>query len=481
MSRRLLWSPVGRLLVVAVVLSVCGATVTLAATATPAAPAALAATVTPAAAGGSSLNVASATSASNAASNIQVVSPDSVGMSAKNLALIDEFASVGMRSKYFAGAVVLVARHGKIAYLKAYGQAGEGKPMATDAVFRWASMTKPLTMVALMQFYDGGKFKLDDLLSKYLPEFKHMQVAVDDGKGNITLVPAKRAITMHDLMSYTAGFTTSFYYGANRVNSYVTKCMVANGAQDLFDGDYTSTLATNVKALSKCPLVYQPGEGWYYGHTSQDIIGYLVEQWSGKSLDKYMTDSIFKPLKMNETWFYPPKSVFSRVPEVTQKGNSGAVFVEKTLGILPENPNYTFGANKTYLSAGGGLHGTIYDYFRFAQMMLNKGELDGKRVVSSRAIDLMTHPTPDRFGVNGLTGNLWGYGVDVQTTDAPGGSGFWLGGKGSYGWRGIWSTLWNNNPTNDTVSLVMAQVGDDGCFPYMYLMNDLVSAAVVGN
>jgi CubicO group peptidase (beta-lactamase class C family) len=336
-----------------------------------------------------------------------------------------------------------------------------------------------LTTLALMQFYDQGKFKLDDPLSKFIPEYKNLQVAVDDGNGNISLVPAKREITMHDLMSYQAGTTTSFYYGANRVTSYVVKCMVAKGVQDLFDGDYTHTLADNVKALAKCPLAYQPEEGWYYGHTSQDIIGYLVEQWSGKSLDKYMEESIFKPLKMNETWFYPPESVFSRVPEVTLKGNADSPFVEKTLGILPENPDYTFGRNKTYLSAGGGLHGTTYDYFRFAQMMLNKGKLDGVRVVSSKAIELMTQPTPDKFKVSGLTGNLWGYGLDVQVTDTPGGTGYWLGGKGSYGWRGIWSTLWNNNPTNDTVTLIMTQVGDDGVFPYLYLVNDLTSAAVL--
>lgn len=417
---------------------------------------------------------------SSAASvNPDVVKPESVGMSEKKLEMIDEFISVGMRSKYFEGAVVLVARHGKIAYFKSYGQAGQGWPMETDAVFRWASMTKPLTTLAFMQFFDQGKFKLNDPLSKFLPEYANFQVAVDDGFGNITLVPANREITMHDLMSYQAGFTTTFYYGANRVTSYVTKCMVANGVQDLFDGDYTHTLADNVQALAKCPLAYQPEEGWYYGHTSQDIIGYLVEQWSGMPLDQYMEEAIFKPLQMNETWFYPPESVFSRVPEVTVKGDSDTVFVEKTLGILPENPDYTFGRNKTYLSAGGGLHGTTYDYFRFAQMMLNKGELDGVRVISKKAVELMTHPTPDKFQVNSLTGNLWGYGVDVQVTDTPGGTGNWLGGKGSYGWRGIWSTLWNNNPVDDTVTLVMTQVGDDGVFPYLYLVNDLTGMAVI--
>lgn len=410
--------------------------------------------------------------------NPEVVIPESVGMSSKNLGMIDEFINLGIEANYYQGAVVLVARDGKITYFKAFGDAGEDKPMKTDAVFRWASMTKPLTTLAIMQLYDQGKFKLDDPLSKYLPEYKNLQVAVDDGKGNIKLEPAKREITMHDLISYQAGTTTTFYYGANRVSTFVIKCMVANGVQDLFDGDYTHTLEDNVEALANCPLAYQPGEGYYYGHMSQDLIGYLVEQFSGMTLDKYMQENIFKPLKMTETWFYPPESVFSRIPDVTVKGNADALFVEKTLGLLPENPDYTFGRNKTYLSAGGGLHGTAYDYFRFAQMMLNKGELDGVRIVSEEAIEMMTQPTLDKFQVNSLTGNVWGYGLEVQVEEDPGTSGIWLGGKGSYGWRGIWSTLWNNNPTDNTVSLIMTQVGDDGVFPYLYLVNDLVSMAV---
>ena len=151
---------------------------------------------------------------------------------------------------------------------------------------------------------------------------------------------------------------------------------------------------------------------------------------------------------------------------------------KKTWGLLPENQEYTFGKNTTYFSAGGGLHCTAYDYFLFAQMMLNKGELDGARVLSPPSVELMTQPTADKFKISGLTGNMWGYGMDVQVSDVPGGSGLWLGGKGSYGWRGIWSTLWNNNPANDTVALMLTQVGDDGAFPYLYLLNTFVSAAV---
>jgi CubicO group peptidase (beta-lactamase class C family) len=248
---------------------------------------------------------------------------------------------------------------------------------------------------------------------------------------------------------------------------------------DLFDASATNTLKDNVMGMAKCPLAYQPGEGWQYAHASQDIIGYLVEKFSGMPLNQYVEKAILEPLKMHETWWYPPESEFSRIPEVTVKNDSGARFNEHKLGLLSEDQEYSFGRNKTYFSAGGGLHSTAYDYFRFAQMMLNKGELGGVRVVSRGAVELMTEPTPDKFKMSGLTGDRWGYGVDVQESDTPGGSGYWLGGKGSYGWRGIFSTLWDNNPTDDTVVIMDTQVGDDGAFPYLYLINTLTSAAVL--
>ena len=413
------------------------------------------------------------------AKQIEVVEPENVGMSGKILTGIDEFAQVGLKAKYFKGAVALVARHGQICYLKSYGEARQDTPMQTDAVFRLASMTKPLVMAALMQFYDSGRFKLDDPVSKFIPEFKNSQVAEDDGSGNINIVAAKREITMHDLMSYTSGFTSTFFHGVNPAASYVTKCYIYNGVYDLMDDDYTHTLEENVKAMAKCPLAFQPGEGWTYAHASHDIIGYLVEKLSGMPLDKYMAQKIFEPLKMKETWFYPPENVFSRIPDATQPNNSEALYIEETLNLLPIDTQYTFGKNKAYLSGGGGLHGTAYDYFRFGQMMLNKGELDGVRVLSTKAVELMTQPLPDKHKESFFTGNLWVYGVEVQAEDKPSDPGYWLGGKGSYGWRGIWSTLWNNDPIDDTVVIIMTQVGADGAFPYLYLINTLASVAVM--
>lgn len=408
----------------------------------------------------------------------QPVQPEAVGISAEKLALLDEFAMNGIKGLAYRGMVVLVARHGQVCFFKSYGEARKGQPLQTDAVFRQASMTKPIVMAAFMQFYEQGRFRLDDPLSRHLPEFKDLQVATDDGSGNITLIPAQRDVTMHDLLSYSAGFTSTLFYGLDPANSYVTQCYVDQGVKDLFHDGYTHTLKDNVQALAQCPLAFQPGEGWLYAHASHDIIGYLIEQFSGISLDAYLQQAIFTPLNMAESWFFPPESVFSRIPEVTIMHNAEAPFVEKVLGLLPEKQEYSFSGNGTYFSAGGGLHCTTYDYFRFAQMLLNNGELDGARILDPKTVAMMTQPDAQRFKTSGLTGNRWGYGVDVQVGDSPGGSGLWLGGKGSYGWRGIWSTLWNNNPANDTVTLFLTQVGDDGVFPYLYLGNAFVSAAI---
>ena len=199
-------------------------------------------------------------------------------MSGNTLSLIDEFATNGIKALSYRGAVVLVARHGRICYFKSYGEARKGQPLERDAIFRQASMTKPVVMTAFMQFYEQGRFKLDDPLSQYIPEFKDLQVATDDGSGSIILVPAKREVTMHDLMSYSSGFTCTFYYGMdpNPVNTYVTQCYADKGVRDLFHNDYTHTLEDNVKAIAQCPLVFQPGEGWLYAHASHDIIGYLI-------------------------------------------------------------------------------------------------------------------------------------------------------------------------------------------------------------
>jgi len=255
----------------------------------------------------------------SSAQAIDVVKPEDVGMSSEILTNIDKLAEKALKEKYLKGAVVLVARHAKICYFKAFGEADEGKAMQTDAIFRLASMTKPVTVAALMQFWDQGRFELRDPVSKYIPEFKDLKVAEVDSNGQIRLVPAKRQITIHDLLSFTGGVSATYMDALSPAHKYVAEEYAKAGVQDLMSETYTKNLEENVKTLAKCPLAFQPGESWCYNQGGMDTIAYLVEIFSGKPFDKYLEEHIFAPLGIKEMWFYPPEDKFSRIPAVYDK------------------------------------------------------------------------------------------------------------------------------------------------------------------
>jgi CubicO group peptidase (beta-lactamase class C family) len=178
------------------------------------------------------------------------------------------------------------------------------------------TMTKPVTVAALMQFWDQGRFELRDPVSKYIPEFKDLQVAEMDANGQIRLVPAKRQVTIHDLLSFTGGISATYMAALGPVHKYVAEEYAKAGVQDLMSETYTKNLEENVKALTKCPLIFQPGESWCYYQGGMDTIAYLVEIFSGKPFDKYLEEHIFTPLKIKEMWFYPPEDKFSRIPAI---------------------------------------------------------------------------------------------------------------------------------------------------------------------
>jgi CubicO group peptidase (beta-lactamase class C family) len=399
------------------------------------------------------------------AEQVQVFVPESVGMSSERLAAVDKMAEKAVAEMYFKGVVVLVARHGKICYFKAFGEADDGKPMQTDAIFRLASMTKTPVGVALMQLWEQGKFQLKDPVSKYVPEFKEMKVAVKDADGQISLVPAKREIRIHDVLSFTSGMSATYMAGLGPRHKYVAEAYANAGVQDLMSETYTKNIAENVKTAATCPLFAQPGEAWCYSNISMDLVAYLVEIFSGKPLDIYLQENIFKPLKMDEIWFYPPEEEMSRIPAVfNNPGKLVKVTEEWEAGTGVIGPLYTFAKNKTYLSAGGGLHGTTYAYYRFAQMLLNKGELDGVRILSPQAVEVMTtvQVGEGKEFRNLFSNNKWGYAVDIQEDASMRPLKDWYGGPGSYGWRGFWSTMYFIDPIDDTVVMTMAQTPRHG-------------------
>ena len=398
-------------------------------------------------------------------SQLNPVVPESVGMSSERLASIDKMAEKAVEEKYLKGVVVLVARHGKICYFKAFGEADEGKPMKTDAIFRLASMTKTPVGVALMQLWEQGRFQLKDPVSKYIPEFKEMKVAVRDANDQIALVSAKREITIHDVLSFTSGMSATYMAGLGPTYKYVAEEYAKAGVQDLMSETYTKSIAENVKAAATCSLFAQPGEAWCYSNISMDLVAYLVEIFSGKPLDAYLQENIFKPLKMREIWFYPPEGELSRIPAVfNNPGELVKVTKEWKAGTGVIGPLYTFAKNKTYFSAGAGLHGTTYAYYRFAQMLLNKGELDGIRILSPQAVEVMTtvQVGEGKEFRNLFSNNKWGYAVDIQEDTSMRPLKDWYGGPGSFGWRGYWSTMYFIDPLDDTVVMTMAQTPRHG-------------------
>ncbi len=413
--------------------------------------------------------------------HVEVVDPASVGMSSEYLEHIDQLVELQMSEHAYQGMVVLVARHGKICYFKAFGKADEGVPMRTDAIFRLASMSKVPSAVAVMQLWDRGLISLADPISKYLPEFSQMWVAKLQEGGEVQLESAKRPITIHDLLSMTAGMTNSWWYDMYTPQNYrvVPKIYAEAGLMDDLKAP-PITLEDNVKILAGLPLLAQPGEAFDYSNNSVETLCRMVEVVSGQNFDQYLQQHIFGPLGMEETWFFPPEEGLSRVAAVYWAGENRKQLEAAPLGLGNLGPEYTFSQHKTYFSGAGGLHGTTHDYFKFAQMLLNRGEYGGVRILSQAAVELMTTNQIGKLTNWQLTGNKWGYQVDIQEgISAPPGSIHYLGGKGAYSWQGFFSTKFVNNPDRDTVIMTMSTPGFDGALPQNLRIIAAANAAVI--
>ena len=348
------------------------------------------------------------------------------------------------------GIVTLVAREGKTVDLWAGGHADIEKnvPMKTDGIFRIASMSKPITSVASMMLYEENKLFLTDPVSKFIPAFKSSMV-LEDGKP----VPARRPITIRDLLTHRSGITYGFINGGAVGNGY-RKDGVTDGLTST-----TMTLEENINKLAAEPLVSQPGAAFNYS-LSTDTLGRVVEVASGQPFDVFLRERIFKPLKMNDTGFVVPEAKWSRFVTAYSPDGKG--------GIRPMNDPESFGnANfspwayykegRTYFSGGAGLTSTAADYARFANMLLNGGALDGVRLLSPKTIELMTanhsaevpHPLP----IAG-PGKEFGLGFQVVTDLAATQS---LGSDGMYGWMSIYGNIFWVDPKEKLVSILMVQ------------------------
>jgi CubicO group peptidase (beta-lactamase class C family) len=368
------------------------------------------------------------------------VEPHEVKLSPEKLAELKPALEKLVDDGKTAGVVALVARHGKVAYVTSIGyrDLASKAPMTEDTIFAIASMTKPITCVAVMTLVEQGKLALDDPVGNYLPALKEMRVlgdAKDDTETAIATVPAKRPVRVRDLMSHTAGFS----YGAAllspsaRLDRAYSKAGIGSGND--------KTIAELVERLGQVPLAHQPGEGWTYGF-SHDVLGRLIEVVSGQSFDVYLQDRILKPLDMYDTSFHVTESKRDRVATIYRTGPAG------NLSPLPKN----YGS-RTFFSGGGGLFSTTRDYLRFAQMLANGGELEGARIIKPETIgEMTTNQIGKHFAFVVMKYGL-GFGL-VQSA-----------GRGAdkpvlhrYLWGGLYSTQFWIDPRNDVVAVLMTQV-----------------------
>jgi len=401
------------------------------------------------------------------AEKIETVPPEQVGLSSQRTERMGGLVQQYIDDNKIAGGVVLLARKGEIAYFKALGKADTDKPMQKDTLFRLASMTKPMVSVAVLQLYEQGKFLLSDPVAKYIPEFAHPKVLEMLPEGEpfpFKLKPANRDITIRDLLAHTAGLPYAFgaaWFPDNRlyqqVHSLHEEAGISGGLHET-----EGTVGEMVKRLAKLPLSKQPGESFEYGMAT-DVLGYLVEVVSGMKLNDYMNSHIFEPLKMDDTYFFVPNKKQHRLSALWKSDWNGAL--EKVSnGIHYEgNGKYAYSATfqiqgpKTFISGGAGSIGTPYNYYRFCQMLLNKGELDGVRILSRKTVELMTatNHIGDLFATT-LHDEGWKFGLGVAIQQDRGHN-VDSGDVGVYEWAGIFSTRFSINPAEDTILIFMSQ------------------------
>jgi len=419
------------------------------------------------------------------ASDLPRTRPEEVGFSAERLAGIDKFYADKVNRGEMAGIVMLVARHGKIAHFSAvgYANAATRQPMRTDTLFRFYSMTKPITATALMMLYEEGRFQMKDPVSNYIPEFADLKALRTPDAALDDTLPVERPATIQDLLRHTAGFTHCL--GDDPVGVQCTKANV-------FGLDVS--LAEMMSRLAKIPLRYQPGSRWAYS-LAPDVQARLVEVLSGMSFDEFLKRRLFKPLGMENTRFWLSAEQYQHLAAVHWM-KDGKVVPWDDIHGHPGEAGYQGGPSHTLtepwasinkeigdhkrIRGSLGLIGTAEDYWRFAQMIANGGELNGVRILSPQVVHYMTR---DHLGAIDSTmlaeiekGTGFGLGFGVIKDAAAAG---FMNAEGSVFWDGAASTLWWADPKEDIVVVAMTQYLDSPG-PDLQLLRPQVRALVYG-
>lgn len=384
------------------------------------------------------------------AQELPKASPESVGLSRERLDRITAVMQGHVDDGRLAGAVALVARKGRVAYLQSVGMQDreKGVEMNPGTIFRIASMSKAITSVAAMMLYEEGRFQLKDPVSKFIPEFADVKVLASAGDGSARdgVVPAKRPITIRHLLTHTSGLT---YQWDARVGALYAEAGITHGL--IQDGDL---LAEDMAKLARLPLVHQPGEAFTYS-LSTDVLGRVVEVAGGMPFDEFLRKRVFEPLRMNDTAFRLPAGKVSRLAAVYGPDSDGGLrrLPDEAIGDgdMRISVSYPYEGTHRYCSGGGGLCSTVPDYTRFLQMLLNGGELDGVRLLSRKTVELMT---ADHVGeLNRDSGFGLGFGITRSLREAGESTSV-----GAYRWGGFWYTTFFIDPAEQMIGVCMAQV-----------------------
>ena len=372
-------------------------------------------------------------------------SPAALGFAPKGLDRVEKFIRGEIDAKHYAGAVWLVARDGKIA---AHGASGlrdvEGNlPMTEDTIFRIFSMTKPVTVVAAMTLIEEGRLTLDDPVARYLPALAKPQVFVGGTAEAPQLVAADRPITIRHLLTHTSGYPYDVFAPQPLKTIWDRAGLGESATYDAF-----------VAKVAQLPLLHQPGKRWTYG-INVDLLAAVVIKITGQPLGEVMRTRIFAPLRMNDTAFRVPTAELPRLAKAYRRNDVGGFTVENPVRRLVHDRGGV--RSGMFDEGGGGLFSTVGDYARFAQMLLNGGELDGVRVLGRKSVELMsrnhvTHlpPTDDPWTPAGF-----GFGVSVQFESAFTAGG--LGSPGHYGWQGYATTYFTVDPRERMIALLLVQ------------------------
>jgi len=390
------------------------------------------------------------------------------GMSLDRLARIDAICIDAIRDGDIPGVVALVARNGKIVYHKAFGFADNAskRNMKVDDIFRIASQTKAITSTAVMMLWEEGMFRLDDPISKYIPEFENAQVldSLIEKDSTYTTKPADKEITIRHLITHTSGIGYGVIDGDQRIKKIFHKA----GITDLFTTKDIS-IEESVKKLAILPLHHNPGEKFTYSE-GLDVLGYFIELMSGMPLDEFFRTRIFDPLGMEDTWFYLPDSKHNRLVSVQQNEEGKWTRYPTTF----YDPDYPIKGEGRFFSGGAGLSSTAKDYATFLQMYLNGGELNGIRLLSRTTVQAI---------MGNQIGDLWGdagryYGLAFAVVDQKGQDEGGIGSVGTFSWGGYFNTQYFADPEEQIIGILMKQtqgpVSDDTGWQFQQLVGQAV-------